>query len=96
MFNSIAVVETPHAANYLRKLCIHWQQRFTVEFDTKSGTIDFGNGEITHISVTDQSLKVCVSAPQKDCVNELEQIVEEHINRFARKESLFFNWRMSD
>lgn len=96
MFNSIAIVETSHAANYLRKLCIHWQQRFTVEFDAKSGTIDFGYGEVTYISATDQHLKICVSAPQKVSVKELEQIVEDHINRFARKETLCFNWRMSD
>jgi Uncharacterized protein conserved in bacteria len=77
-------------------LCIHWQQRFAVEFDAENGTIYFGDEQITHISATAESLKICVSAPQKSCLKELEQIIAEHINRFARKETLSFNWCMSD
>lgn len=90
MPKSKAVVETEHASRYLQQLCKHWGHKFTVEFTPEKGRIDLGEGRIVDLSAVDKTLIVEVEAPE---LKRMEQVVEEHIVRFAFRETLSFDWK---
>ncbi len=89
-----AIVTTEHASRYLQQLCKHWSHRFTVEFDPAQGTIDFGKGQSVALSASPAALTVTVSDTNGDgAFDELERVVEDHIKRFAFRETLHFDWK---
>lgn len=95
MAYSIAQVATENGGNYLRRLCKHWAHRFEVDFnpdDLSRGFIDFGSGQSVLLESTDQQLKLTVTDEQSGDLEQLERVVEEHLQRSANKESLVFNW----
>lgn len=90
MSKSKAIVETEHASRYLQQLCKHWSHKFTVEFTPEKGRIDLGEGRIADLSADGTALTVEVEAPE---LKRMEQVVEEHITRFAFRETLSFDWK---
>lgn len=92
MPKSTAVVATEHASRYLQQLCKHWSHKFTVEFSPTTGRIDLGEGRVVDLSADDTSLKVEVQGAD---LPQLEQVVADHIVRFAFREELKFDWHAS-
>lgn len=90
MPKSTAVVATEHASRYLQQLCKHWSHKFAVEFTPAMGRIDLGEGRVVDLSANDTSLTVEVEAAD---LPQLEQVVADHIARFAFREELKFDWR---
>lgn len=93
MPTTTAAVATEHASRYLQQLCKHWSHKFSVEFDPAQGAIDFGQGQSVALSATPASLTVTVTDANGDsAVDDLERVVEDHIKRFAFRETLVFDW----
>jgi uncharacterized protein len=90
MAKSRAVVETEHASRYLQQLCKHWSHKFAVEFSPTEGRIDLGEGRVVDLRADDASLTVEVEAPE---LPRTEQVVVDHIVRFAFRENLVFDWK---
>ncbi|PSJ59323.1 DUF2218 domain-containing protein [Pseudaminobacter soli (ex Li et al. 2025)] len=90
MAKSKAVVETEHASRYLQQLCKHWSHKFAVEFSPTEGRIDLGEGRVVDLRANDASLTVEVEAPE---LPRMEQVVVDHIVRFAFREDLVFDWK---
>lgn len=90
---SEAAVATPNASKYLQQLCKHWAHKFTVEFDPAAGRIDFGDGRRVDLSATPEALHVQVTTPDPAGIERLEQVVADHILRFAFREELAFAWQ---
>ncbi|WP_395446893.1 DUF2218 domain-containing protein [Aminobacter sp. UC22_36] len=90
MPKSTAVVETEHASRYLQQLCKHWGHKFKVEFSPTEGRIDLGEGRLVDLRAGDHSLTVDVEAED---LPRMEQVVVDHIVRFAFREELKFEWR---
>lgn len=93
MPKSIAVVSTEHASRYLQQLCKHWSHKFAVEFSAVRGQIDLGEGRMVHLVADDNALTVEVEAGD---LLRLEQVVVDHIARFAFREELEFDWAPAD
>lgn len=93
MPRSTATVETEHASRYLQQLCKHWGHKFTVEFTPLQGRIDLGEGRIVDLSATDKSLKLKLEASD---IARLQEIVADHVVRFAFREELTFDWHPVD
>lgn len=91
MAKSQAVVATEHGSRYLQQLCKHWGHRFTVEFTPERGHIDFGDGTVVDLAATPTELTVDLDSTGD--IARMEQVVADHILRFAFRENLAFDWK---
>ncbi len=89
---SIARVSTENASSYLRKLCQHWSHKFLVSFDAQHGTIDLAVGTCI-LDAEENALKVRLELAAARDETQLQRVVEEHIKRFAFRETLVFDWK---
>ena len=92
MPQSAAIVTTDHASRYLQQLCKHWAHRFAVTFDPRKGAIDFGEGQTVDLAASDGALSMTIGA-EEAALERLEQVVADHLKRFAFREELAFDWR---
>ncbi|MEI5679861.1 MULTISPECIES: DUF2218 domain-containing protein [unclassified Mesorhizobium] len=90
MPKSKAVVETENASRYLQQLCKHWGHKFTVDFTPLKGHIDLGEGRLVDMDASPTTLTVEVEASD---LPRMEQVVADHIVRFAFREELAFEWK---
>jgi hypothetical protein len=89
---SLASVSTANAARYLNQLCKHWSHRFAVAFDATSGRIELPAG-VCLLTAGPGKLGVVIEADDDTVLSRLEDVVAEHINRFAFREgALRFAW----
>ncbi|MGU3577200.1 DUF2218 domain-containing protein [Brucellaceae bacterium C25G] len=88
---STAHVLTQNASRYLQQLCKHWSHKFDVEFTPNDGRIVFTDGRIVTLKATDSALEIAAEAPSETQA-ELEEVVANHIIRFAFREELIFDW----
>jgi hypothetical protein len=84
-------VATENASSYLRKLCQHWAHKFPVKYDDTHGKIDLAAGKCI-LFADAGSLTVKLMMPEDGDEARLQQVVEEHIKRFAFREELAFVW----
>jgi hypothetical protein len=91
---STAKVSTENASSYLRKLCQHWSHKFLVSFDAQHGTIDLAVGRCI-LDAEENALKVRLELAAEGDKVQMQKVVEEHIKRFAFRESLVFDWNSS-
>lgn len=92
---SAATVTTANASRYLQQLCKHWRHRFDVTFDTTKGVIALGDDRRLDMTADETALRLTLDAPA-DVIERMEQVVTEHIVRFAFREELIFSWRRGE
>ena len=88
---SEARVATESGSGYLRKLCQHWAHKFPVKYDDSHGKIDLAAGKCL-LFADAAGLTVRLMMPEDGDEARMQQVVEEHIKRFAFKEELKFAW----
>ncbi len=86
-----ARVATENGSSYLRKLCQHWAHKFPVKYDDTHGKIDMAAGKCL-LFADASGLTVRLIMPEDGDQARMQQVVEEHIKRFAFKEELQFVW----
>ena len=89
---SLADVTTPHAGRYLQQLCKHWSHKFDVTFDTLCGRIPFSETAKLVLKANGDVLSLQLDAPP-DRLPTLEDVVSDHLKRFAFKEDLTIAWQ---
>ena len=90
--NTTATVFTLHASRYLQQLSKHWAHKFDVEFTAERSTIRLPIGAIG-LEAADDRLAIILSAADVASMDELQDVLESHINRFAHREGpLVFEW----
>lgn len=88
-----ALVPTAGASRYLQQLCKHWGHKFTVDFTPDAGRIAFPMGPITMVASADTLTVRLDPVPDAD-VAKFQQVVADHLNRFAHREGeLVFDWQ---
>lgn len=85
-------VKTEKGSRYLQQLCKHWGHRFPVESGADYGEIALPLGPCT-LRASDESLVIVVKSGAAEDVAKLQEVVEDHIRRFAFREELDFDWR---
>ena len=90
---SRAAVATAHASKYLQQPCKHWSHRLEVRHDRQAGHITFGEGDTLELSAAPDALLLMVKAGDEKRIEELEQVVADHLERFAFRETLAFDWK---
>lgn len=91
MPQSRAVVPTPHASRYLQQLCKHWAHRFETVFTPSDGRIALPLGE-TRLSASTQALTIDLTAKDPANLAGLRDVVVRHVDRFAFRETLRYEW----
>lgn len=87
-----ADITTAAASRILVRLSKHWAHRFSVTRDATSAHIDFGDGSLCRLQLIPGGLRAGVEAPPAE-LEQLEQIVAEHLQRMAQGESLTISWQ---
>ena len=88
-----ARVVTAHAGRYLQQLAKHWAHKFTVEVTPKDAVIELPLGRCA-LRATQDALEVELSeAADEAQLERFETVVAEHVQRFALREDLRFDWR---
>lgn len=91
MPESRAVVRTPHASRYLQQLCRHWSHRFETEFSASRARIALPLGE-TRLRADAETLTIDLAAEDAARLPDLRDVVVRHVERFAFRETLRFDW----
>lgn len=86
-----AVVGTQHASRYLQQLCKHWAHRFPTEFNTDAGRIALPLGE-ARLGAEPEALTIDLAAEDAAKLAGLREVVVRHVERFAFRERLRFDW----
>lgn len=83
-------VPTTHASRYLQQLCKHWGHKFPVDFTPTNGRIELG-AAVLIMDADAEGLGLSLTTEAEQLVR-LEGVVAEHVQRFAFKETLIFEW----
>jgi uncharacterized protein len=93
MPDTSCTVPTAHGSRYLQQLCKHWSHKFEVQFDATAGRIALPFG-VTELAADDEALAIGITLNEGADVLRAQQVVADHINRFAFREgALEFEWR---
>lgn len=95
MSRSRVEVTTQHASRYLQQLSKHWAHKFETEFTPLSSKIALPLGD-ARLNANETSLIIEVAAHRSEDLTVLQDVVQRHIERFAFKETLAFEWRPID
>jgi hypothetical protein len=84
--------KTASGSKYLQQLCKHWSHKFEVEFSTDRGQVRFPSAVAT-IEASADTLIVTIETDDADSVEQLKEVVANHLDRFAFREApLPFEW----
>ena len=91
---SVARVPTQSASRYLQQLAKHWSHKMTTSFTPEEGSIDFPTGARLEMRADSDTLDLALTVPADGDPARMRKVVEEHLDRFAFRESaLTFEWR---
>jgi hypothetical protein len=90
MSTATSRVPTPHASRYLQQLCKHWSHKFVVDFTAQNGRIELPMG-VCILDADPEGLGLHLDTTS-DHLARMEDVIAEHIRRFAFREELRFDW----
>ncbi|NTJ65250.1 DUF2218 domain-containing protein [Agrobacterium rhizogenes] len=92
MATSVSNVKTEHASRYLQQLCKHWSHRFSVEFDAAAGQVPFSPENVLDLAVEPGNLVMTLTVEKPEDLEHMQNVVAEHLKRFAFREELDVSW----
>lgn len=91
---SEAVVSTDKGASYMKQLCRHWDHKFPADFDDAQGRIEMPT-MLCLLAATPEALAVRLELADGADQARMEEVVREHVQRFAFRKQLAFDWKRS-
>ncbi len=92
MISTEAKVPTVHASRYLQQLSKHWAHKFDVVYDETKSTIPFGADRRAELVAAPDHLLITLSVPDQESRDRMRKVLEDHLNRFAFRETLEYAW----
>jgi len=86
-----ATVATAKASAYLQQLCKHWSHKFVVTYDAAHGMIALSGASCT-LDATGDRLVIALESDAADAFPRMCDVVGEHLQRFAARETLAITW----
>ena len=86
-----ADIATQNASLYLQQLCKHWAHKLEVEHSEQDAKIVFASGTCLMHAEPDRLL-VSIETLEEEHLDQLEGVVESHLMRMAKDESLEIVW----
>ena len=88
-----SLVATENASRYLQQLSKHWAHKFDVNYSETKSRIDLPLGEL-NMQADETALGLEVTADNSDSLDQLCDVIERHLDRFAHRESaLVYEWK---
>lgn len=88
-----ATVASSDASRLLRTLCNHWRHKFEVRRDSESHAhIPFTEAAGADFEIEGQALAIRLVHDDGAGLAGLREVVQSHLQRFARDETLAFDW----
>jgi len=84
-------IPTAEASIYIRKLCRHFAHKVPVQFTELDGQARFLQGQCL-MKANAQSLSIYMQADAPDGIQAMQFIIDEHLQRFVRFETLTYQW----
>ena len=91
---AVARVPTAHASRYLQQLCKHWSHKYPVEFTPQNGRIEM-SAAVLILDADAEGLGLRLTAAPED-LERMQGVVAAHLQRFAFKEELQFDWKAAE
>jgi hypothetical protein len=88
---AVARAPTAHASRYLQQLCKHWSHKYRVEFTPQNGRIEM-SAAVLILDADPEGLGLRLTAEPEN-LERMEGVVAAHLQRFAFREELAFDWR---
>ncbi|MCG7393625.1 DUF2218 domain-containing protein [Microvirga sp. ACRRW] len=92
MISTEAKVPTAHASRYLQQLSKHWSHKFNVIFDETKSTIPFADDRRAELMADADCLHITLKVPDEESRDRMRKVLEDHLNRFAFRETLEYAW----
>jgi len=92
MAKSVSHVRTDHASRYLQQLCKHWSHRFSVEFDAAVGKVPFSAETFLDLAAEPGTLVMTLTVEKPEDLERMQNVVADHLERFAFREELDVSW----
>ncbi|AKC87200.1 DUF2218 domain-containing protein [Pseudoxanthomonas suwonensis] len=90
---SQARVASHDAPRLLRTLCNHWRHKFEIRRDSETHAhIPFAEAAGADFEVEHDALRIRVVHDDGGGLATLRGVIESHLQRFARDETLVFQW----
>mgnify|MGYP000988296683 FL=1 len=83
-----ATIPTMQGSRTLQQLCKHWSHKMPVDFSPERGVIAFPNKGGCTLEASNDGLNVTLDFESTEDLPRMQQIVFEHIKRFAFREEL--------
>jgi len=94
MLHCLADISSHDPARLLRRLCNHWRHKFEIERrDEDHALIPLGEVGTAEFTITPGILHVDARHDDAAQLPRLRQVIANHLERFARDETLVFDWR---
>lgn len=89
-----ATVVSNDAPRLLRTLCNHWRHKFEIRRDgDQHAYIPFGEAAGADFETNGDALAIRVVHDDGAGLDQLLRVIESHLQRFARDETLVFDWK---
>jgi len=92
MLSTEVRVPTKNASRYLQQLSKHWSHKFDVVYSETASTIPFSGGRTAELSAEPDYLCIKLSVADEDSRDRMRKVIEDHLNRFAFREALAYEW----
>ncbi|MEO0386175.1 MAG: DUF2218 domain-containing protein [Pseudomonadota bacterium] len=89
---SSAQFETTQARRFLEALCMHFGEKVEARCSASKGWVRFPFGRCDMRARSDR-LEMVASAENADALDQIEQIVTSHLERYAFRENPRLNWQ---
>ncbi|MBX2805215.1 MAG: DUF2218 domain-containing protein [Hyphomicrobiales bacterium] len=86
-------VPTTNGSKYLQQICKHFGHKLPVEFTTNAGEIQLPFGKC-RLEASESEL-ILIGEAASDQIEHLEKIIENHLARFAFRETPEVSWQRS-
>lgn len=93
MLRSQREVTTNNASLNLKKLCRHFSHKVETHFDERRGEIHFPFGAMAGLEAVEDRLLLVVQAEDAAGLMKIEQLIADHLVRFASNEALHVSWQ---
>ncbi|MBZ5488783.1 DUF2218 domain-containing protein [Halomonas aquamarina] len=91
---SRAAIATESGERLINRLCKHWSHKLEVEYTERDAKIVFPEQNSTCLMHAEASkLAVSVEAPSDETLKQLEGVVQSHLERMAKDETLEIVWQ---
>ncbi|MDZ7938994.1 MAG: DUF2218 domain-containing protein [Rhodoferax sp.] len=84
-------IPTADAAKYILKLCRHFAHKVQADFTEREGRVQFLQGQCV-MKGDVSALCVYLQAATADGIQSMQFIIDDHLQRFVRFETLSYQW----